>query len=230
MSCQPLAATDLGLEERPVTVHLLTRAALGRDQSPDLPTWMREVLDRLDHGVVMLDEQGCVAFANAAAHRLMSKGEAITAERGRLRACCAHQSSAFEAALAIASQKGLCRLVHLGPAERSLYAAVIPIPGDQSRHRIVLFLGRTKLGDDLAVQWFAQWHGLTGAETSVLRGLCDGLDPQAIAQRQGVLLTTIRTQVSSIRAKTSTASIRELLSLVAQLPPMPTLVALLRSP
>jgi DNA-binding CsgD family transcriptional regulator len=51
-------------------------------------------------------------------------------------------------------------------------------------------------------------------------GLCLGHPPAEIATLQGVALSTVRTQIANIRLKTHSASIRDLVQRVAQLPPM----------
>ena len=80
--------------------------------------------------------------------------------------------------------------------------------------------GRRRLCERISVQWFAQAHGLTPAESQVLELLCDGLDPRAIASANGVRMTTVRTHVGKIREKTGAACIRALIQQVATLPPI----------
>jgi DNA-binding CsgD family transcriptional regulator len=58
----------------------------------------------------------------------------------------------------------------------------------------------------LGVQWFARNHGLTLAETRVLEALSEGLLPSDIAVRFGVGISTIRSQIGSIRSKTRSGS------------------------
>jgi len=53
-----------------------------------------------------------------------------------------------------------------------------------------------------------------------LAGLCEGLHPRELAQRHGVSLTTVRSQIGSLRAKTGAGSIRNLVRQVSLLPPM----------
>jgi DNA-binding CsgD family transcriptional regulator len=84
----------------------------------------------------------------------------------------------------------------------------------------MLVLGKRQVCEELTVEWFARAHGLTLAETAVVKGLCADLTPQEIALRQGVGLATIRTQIGSVRAKTGSASIRALVRQVAMLPPL----------
>jgi DNA-binding CsgD family transcriptional regulator len=54
----------------------------------------------------------------------------------------------------------------------------------------------------------------------VLEHLCTGQDPTDIAEQLGVAISTVRTQVSSIRQKTGASNIRELVRKVAVLPPL----------
>ena len=54
----------------------------------------------------------------------------------------------------------------------------------------------------------------------MLQALCDGLRPKDAARQFGVAVSTIRTQISSIRTKTQTASIRDLVFRVTTLPPI----------
>ncbi len=50
--------------------------------------------------------------------------------------------------------------------------------------------------------------------------LCDGRQPIEIAEAQRVAIATVRTQIASIRIKTDTTTIGELIQRVARLPPI----------
>ena len=84
----------------------------------------------------------------------------------------------------------------------------------------LLVLGRRQSTDSLTVDFYARSHALTGAELNVLKALCAGARPKEVARAHGVSITTVRTQIGSIRTKTHTASIRELVDRVAALPPI----------
>jgi DNA-binding NarL/FixJ family response regulator len=80
----------------------------------------------------------------------------------------------------------------------------------------------------LAIQFYAQAHRLSQAETAVLHALGEGLSPKEIADRNDVALSTVRTQVSSIRVKTGARSITELVLTLGHLPPiMPAVLSAL---
>jgi DNA-binding CsgD family transcriptional regulator len=100
--------------------------------------------------------------------------------------------------------------------------AIIPIDArtPDAVPATLLVLGRRQLCETLTVDWFAREHGLTPAEAQVLKSLCAGLRPQEIADRHGVALSTVRTQVGSLRAKTGSTSIRVLVSQVSMMPPL----------
>jgi DNA-binding NarL/FixJ family response regulator len=70
------------------------------------------------------------------------------------------------------------------------------------------------------VEFFARERCLTGAETHVLRALCEGERPVEIARRCGVALSTVRTQISSLRLTTGASCINELVRIVTMLPPI----------
>ena len=81
-------------------------------------------------------------------------------------------------------------------------------------------MGKRQMCGGLSVQWFARSHGLTLAETRVLEALSEGLQPSDIAARHGVGISTIRSQIGSIRSKTRSDSIGALVRQVAVLPPL----------
>jgi DNA-binding CsgD family transcriptional regulator len=84
----------------------------------------------------------------------------------------------------------------------------------------MLVLGRHQVCSELTVFWYARSFGLTQAESLVLQGLCKGLGPNDIAAAHSVAISTVRTQLAAIRAKTQTASLRDLVNQVACLPPL----------
>ena len=120
-----------------------------------------------------------------------------------------------------ASHRGLRHLICLGRGAGRLSLSVLPLQDGLGRTaQALLVLGKRNLCGELPMLAFAREHQLTAAEQQVLQALCAGLQPQEIAQRHGVAISTVRTQIASVRAKTATESIRDLVAMVAQLPPM----------
>ncbi len=183
---------------------------------------MAQMVDEVDYGMLLLIDESRVTHANRAARRDLDDSHPLQLVAGELRGRQPHDAALLRDALAGACQRGLRRLLKLGEGDQRITVAVVPLPAlpGEQHHGVVLVLGKRRMCEELTVDWFARAHSLTMAETAVVKGLCADLTPQQIAQRQGVGLATIRTQIGSIRAKTGSASIRALVRQVAMLPPL----------
>ncbi|MBC7938793.1 MAG: helix-turn-helix transcriptional regulator [Chitinophagaceae bacterium] len=203
-----------------------------RRDGGDFGHWLSRMLDEIDYGMLLVSAEAQVLYANHAArheldgqHPLQMLGHSLSAQRTQ-------DGNMLLNALA-AAQRGLRRLLTLGEGEHRVSISVVPLPcsaGEGGRadagQTTLLVLGRRQMCAALSVQGFARSMALTPTETRVLELLCNGVRPTEIATRQGVAVSTVRTQIGSIRAKTGAGSIRELVRQVALLPP---LVGALRS-
>lgn len=190
--------------------------------------WPAAALDLLDLGVMLVGAEAQVLLANRAARiELAQPDHPLQLLGAQLRARCSVDVAALRAALHDAGQRGLRRLLTLDRGGVSLPVAVLPLRHDDAPQEAtsLLLLGQQGERVPMAVHCFARSHALTSAEDLVLQGLCRGLTPREIAQQHGVALSTVRTQLASIRAKTRCDSLRELLRCVAQLPPMAAAIA-----
>jgi DNA-binding CsgD family transcriptional regulator len=183
---------------------------------------LAQMLDTLDYGMLLINEALSVAHINKAARRDMDEHHPLQWVGGQLQARLVQDQQPLRDALAGATQRGLRRLLQLGDAQLRISVAVVPLPalGADDRAGAAVLLGKRQVCEELTVEWFARAHGLTMAETTVIKGLCADLTPNEIAARQGVGLATIRTQIGSIRVKTGANSIRALVRQVALLPPL----------
>ena len=183
---------------------------------------MAQMVDEVDYGMLLLTDETHVAHVNRAARRDLDAQHPLQLLGSELRARLAQDTVLLRDALAGACQRGLRRLLRLGDDSERITVAVVPLPTlpGELRHSVVLVLGKRRVCEELTVDWFARAHALTMAETAVVKGLCADLTPHEIAERQGVGLATIRTQIGSVRAKTGAASIRALVRQVAMLPPL----------
>ncbi len=183
--------------------------------------WVAQLLNHIDYGIVALDAERRVSLANAAAYTLLSQAHPLQIRAGELRTRHAVDMPRLQRALDASATRGLRTLLPLGP-EQGVCVAIVPLqlpqPGRQGT--ALLVLGRTLSGESLSAQWYARSHGLTLTECRVLGQLCVGAAPGEIARRQGVAVSTIRTQIGSIRAKTGTPSIGALIRQVLALPPL----------
>jgi DNA-binding CsgD family transcriptional regulator len=184
--------------------------------------WLAAMLDEIDYGMLLLTDVTRVVHANHVAraeldrdHPLQLLGQQLCPRRGA-------DAASLREALLGAATRGLRRLLTLGDDGHRVSVAVVPLPSlhPDQRPATLLVFGKRQVCEELSVHWFARSHSLTQAEAQVLRSLCSGARPTEIAQRQCVAISTVRTQISSIRAKTGAQSIRDLVRQVAVLPPL----------
>jgi DNA-binding CsgD family transcriptional regulator len=108
------------------------------------------------------------------------------------------------------------------PSGWSLSVAVVPLRGETSPHGAMLglFLSRTAVCDSLMLCFFARTHGLTNSEEQVLAILCQGYSAPEVATQLNVAVSTVRSHVRSMCAKTHSNGVRALVGRVAVLPPL----------
>ncbi len=112
-------------------------------------------------------------------------------------------------------------MLHVGDESHRVSLSVVPLEPAEGGHRAVLLVfGKRAVCESLSIDGFARSHGLTAAETRVLVALCGGVPPAAAARQLGVAVSTVRSQIGSIRLKTGAESIRALVQQVAVLPPV----------
>jgi DNA-binding CsgD family transcriptional regulator len=183
-----------------------------------------QVLDLLDYGLILVGHDGQVKHCNRAAAMALQADHPLQLQGGQVQARQRSDGNALREAVACAAQRGLRRLLALGPGPQKHCVAVLPLPPLAGQagadHGVALLLSRSQVCEQLTVEWFARSHSLTMAETAVVKGLCANLTPQQIADEHGVGLATVRTQIGSVRQKTGASSIPALLRQVATLPPM----------
>lgn len=91
----------------------------------------------------------------------------------------------------------------------STLLAVIPLTPFGSNKEdapVLVMFGLRNPSKALAIQFYARSCGMTATEERVLRAFSDGLSPSAIAHRHEVAISTVRTQLSSIRIKAAPAT------------------------
>lgn len=187
--------------------------------------WLTLVLEELDYGVLLLNAGGQVLHCNLAARRcLEAGGHPLRLANGHVSARNADDDEALADALEAAERAGRRCLLKLSggrhqPTQQA-NVVVVPLNRDVSQAAVLLVLERPQLCGELAAQWFAMRYKLTPTETAVLKALSTGDKPGRVAQQQGVAISTVRSQIQSIRAKSGAGSISELMRQLAMLPPL----------
>lgn len=182
-----------------------------------------EVLDELDYGILVLVDGGChIASVNHAAEvELDDDDHPLLLTRARLETRLACDRVPLRDAVHAACWRGCRRLLMVGKGPHRASVSIVPLRAVQANPSAVLvILGKRVVCETLSMAGFCHAHGLTLAENRVLSELCAGTPPKETARRLGVSITTVRTQIQSMRMKTGAPSIGALLARVATLPPL----------
>ena len=199
------------------------------NSDPDL---LLRVLDEIDYGLCVVTEDGFIEHANQIATDAISEGSVLLSISNRLRARDPSEHVTLCAAMD-AALRGRRGLVVLGKGTDEYSLALTPLTGGKSECQLfghdthpkcLLVMGRRSPYEQLSLIFFARAHGLTPAEIVVLEKLCNGDTPKVIAAAVGVAVSTVRTQISSVRSKTQTESIRDLARRISALPPVTMLL------
>ena len=184
---------------------------------------MRIVAGASDRAVMLLDGEGRLVCGNDAAHALIAEGDGIALRGGKLALGAGHGRRLATLVEQAATRSGDC-----GGAmgvERSdglrLALLVTPAaaPDDAPRPAGGVLVTAVVVGarQVAPVERLRQLFGLTLAEAEVVDALFAGGSPESIASDRRVSLTTVRSQLSAIYAKTGAASATQLMRLVGPL-------------
>lgn len=180
------------------------------------------VLDQLDHGIAIIGSGNRLTYANRAAQAEFARGDiAALQARGQGQALVS-RDAALLGAIDAAAWRGLRALVAPVGGALSRTIAVVPLSqGDDGPCRpVLLMFDRPASCPALTVQCYALAHRLTPTETRVLTQLCEGDAPERIAERHHVALSTVRSQIKAIRAKTDAPTVGRLVQRLTALPPL----------
>jgi DNA-binding CsgD family transcriptional regulator len=184
------------------------------------------MLDEIDYGLIVLGAEAQILHANQLARQELNGERFIRLRQDRLAPSSARHGAILEEALSKAGG-GQRSLVTLSGADGGLALSIVPLdPGASSAvpaadaPSALVILGKRDACEALTLQQYGQLHQLTGAEQALLPAISRGLGVEAIAQQQCVALSTVRTQLGSIREKTGVTSLRMLMARLNNLPPL----------
>lgn len=182
----------------------------------------RLVLDRLDRGVILLDERRRVQDANVLARRVLAERNGVAVRGGRFvfldpaldeRLSCligAYRSDQAGALRSMAAQVRYNR----SPPYRVLVAPVPPDADERQVSFFVLIYGPREWRD-ISIDVLVEVYGLTRAQAEVARNLFAGQSVEETAAALKLSLNTVRTHLKHIFSRCEVRSQRELLHLLA---------------
>ena len=211
------------------------RTTSGSDAAPrPAELLLLRMLDEIEHGLVLVDQHGRLRYANALGRRELEGDGPLRLQQDTVAARRGDDQSRLQLALdaAVKGRRALLTFAAHGPVAS---IAVTPLEAEPAVLLALLTFAKRPEPARLTINFYAREQGLTGAESAVLLRLAEGFDPIEIAARQGVAISTVRSQIAAVRAKTRAGSIRELLDRIALLPPIrcalrPASVAMQRRP
>lgn len=185
------------------------------------------VLDRFDAALCVLDEQGRILLANAAAGALWAEAGPVKVSGGRLQPRSEPMRRWWPLALAQA-----CGALPLGRALRhpvgpasfwSLW--LLPLPAGHALREgraapCALLVGSASGGAAAHPELLRQLFGLTPAEAEWMAALASGETAPVFAQRRGISIHTVRSHTAALLGKLGCRSQLELAALARQLPPL----------
>ena len=201
----------------------LLDASLPQDATRPLegPDVLSLLVDVLGHGVIVVGEHGRIIHANRAARTELNRHRVLNRVGGDVHAMTPADCKTLQNALgkAVAGKRSL---INLSGAGLTLTLAVVPLQPDADAWdaRIALLFARAEVCESGMFGFFARSYGLTQTEEQVLAILCRGLSTPEIAVQLKVAVSTVRSHVRSLCAKTGSSGVRELVNRVAVLPPV----------
>jgi DNA-binding CsgD family transcriptional regulator len=195
---------------------------LHRNRMEGAESGLALVMDELAHGVLVASAKGQLLHANQAARQELARCEVLSLHDGHLQTTDARQSRILVQALAKAETGRRSLIALRSGADGRLSIAVVPLrSGDaEGALEIALVFSRALVCDALMLCFFARTHGLTPTEEQVLTILCQGYSTPQIAVQLKVAVSTVRSHVRSMCAKTRSHGVRALVGQVAVLPPL----------
>jgi DNA-binding CsgD family transcriptional regulator len=185
---------------------------------------LTHALDAIEAAAIVCDGSGLVRALSPLADRLLAEGRWLRLRGGRLAARHEADTAAMHEAFAAAAQAQDARrrpaqafVVRDEGAVEPLLVEVATIPGEHAFRfgaSVLLIARPPREVQSRAVALSRALFGLTAAEGLVAAQLVGGAGPQAIAERTGVSVGTVRTHIRRIFEK---ARVRSQLELVAAL-------------
>ena len=209
-------------ETRPLEAGLpVTSGSIASDTFDTSLDVLGLLVDELAHGVMVVNTQGWILHANRAARSALQRGLSLGTTHGGLKLKSVPDPQQLASALSEAAS-GRRIMIRLQAAGGDFNLAVVPLNRQTagSCDRIALFFSREEACTPGLLASFAHSNRLTRTEEQVLVLLCRCLSAPEIAMKMKVAVSTVRSHVRSLCAKTSTRGVRQLVNLVAALPPL----------
>lgn len=180
------------------------------------------LMDELAYGVLVTAMGGELLHANEAARHELARRRVLGLRNNTVHADTEDNALVLKDAFAKVADGRRSLITLTATSGAPLTLAVIPLKADGSSQppKVALVFARASVCESLMLCFFSRAYGLTPTEEHVLGILCDGYSAPDIATQMNVAVSTIRSHVRSLCAKTRSSGVRELVNRVAVLPPV----------
>jgi DNA-binding CsgD family transcriptional regulator len=180
------------------------------------------LMDEFAYGVLVTRLDGTVLHTNQAARHELSRTHVLCVRHNQLQALRPDHGRTLKSAISKVAQGKRSVLTLVDPDSSGLTVAVLPLKTrvGHPAERAALLFQRPSVCESLMLCFFARSHGLTSTEEQVLGILCHGYTAPQIAAEMKLAVSTVRSHVRSLCAKTYSSGVRQLISRVAMLPPV----------
>ncbi|HVT56660.1 MAG TPA: helix-turn-helix transcriptional regulator [Xanthobacteraceae bacterium] len=181
-----------------------------------------EALYGLGYGLISVDAQARVVFANRTAEALLGDSSALRIERRRLAARRPTDTAALRRLVACAAHEGGDGSIVIRREERpSLMIIILPLKARPSsflptREGAVILIKDLERTAAPRLTAFTQYFGLTPAQTALAQEIARGRSVAAAGTHLGVSYATVRTHLLQIFQKTGTSRQAELVRLMLE--------------
>lgn len=223
LGSEPFSGGDIE-RLRPIARHFTQALTLGR-QFQALSDGIKaheHYCKRSQRGLLSLDMQGKLLYANEFAEALLARKDGLSVTNGVLRAVTEQGGRALAYLLALAKQgMGASLIIDRPPPRPALKLqalllaeenspSFLPGPSAAARHTLLLLLNDEA---DTRQDGYARQYQLTRQESKVLQALVSGLTLKDIAERHAVSINTVRSQLAGVMQKTGCKRQKDLVRL-----------------
>lgn len=181
---------------------------------------LSSALDRLERAVVVTGPEGEIRFANHSADRLLSRGNAIDAKSGRLRAARPRHSDALHALIGRAAEtaigKGAMAVDAVAlPCDEGAPLAVVAEPlapahgsciGGAAKAGAILFIGDSEASRSPPAGRMQIVYGLTTAEARLAAAIVEGNGVTSAGESLGISPNTAKYHLKAVFGKVGVAN------------------------
>jgi len=196
---------------------------------------LEESLDRVPAAIVLVDSRGRVLFLNRPAAALFQQQKYVWLTPAGIQVARTSEHKYLTGLIRGATGTGSGTALHPGGAmnisrdgyQRPLHVLVSPLRTEalylgKAIPTAIIFITDPERKPWMPTEWLQQLYGLTPAEARLAQLLASGSSLKEASEQLKVAVSTVRSQLNSVFAKTNTNRQSELMQLLLMSPTLPS--------